>query len=66
MMPHKQRNNSEQQHEQNNDQKNEAIARDALFIAQRAQAAHAAGGEIVHETRIARAGATEMIADAIP
>ena len=44
----------------------EAVAGDALFVAQRAQALHAAGGEIVDQARIAGGRAAKMIADAVP
>ena len=47
---------AEQDDEQEDDQRDEAVARDALFVAQRAQAAHAAGGEIGDEARIAGPG----------
>jgi hypothetical protein len=47
---------AEQDDEQNDDQHDEAVAGDALFVAQRAQAAHAAGGKIGDEARIAASG----------
>ena len=57
---------AEQQQEQRGGKKNEAVARDALFVAQWPQAMHAAGGEIIHETRIRGRRAAQMIAQAMP
>ena len=48
-----QRDDAEQNQKQHDDQRDEAVAGDALFVAHRAQAVDAAGGEIIHKARIA-------------
>ena len=57
---------SEQRGDDDDEQGEKAVARDAFFVAQRAQAVDAAGGEIVHEARIAGGRAAKMIAHAVP
>ena len=66
MIPHKNGNHAEQNQKQNDDEQDEAVARDALFVAHRAQAVDAAGGEIIHEARIVRRRAAEMVAQSVP
>ncbi len=57
---------AEQNRKQNERERDDAVARDALFVAQRAQALHAAGGEVIHQARVARGRPAKMIADAVP
>ena len=54
MSPNEER--AQQDEKQDDGQDNETISRHALFIAQRTQAVHAAGGEIIDQARIAVVG----------
>ena len=58
MTPSRTRSNTTGEH-------NEAVARDALLVAHRTQAMHAAGGQIGDQPRIVRGRPAEMVPDAI-
>ena len=63
---HEHGNDAEQNQKQHDDEQDEAVARDAFFVAHRAQSVDAAGSEIIHEARIVRRRAAKMIAQAMP
>ena len=56
-----------EQHDGDDDHEPEkAVAGDAFLIAQRTQAVHATGSEVIHEARIAGGRAAKMVPQAIP
>ena len=55
------RDDAEQREQEDNDEGDEAISRDALLVAQRAQTLDAAGGQIAHQLGVGRGGSVEKV-----